>query len=127
MPFSVLRYPEGDLAAFNPVLKTGREVLADDNAELMAFQATSPPLTSDGWYGALPVLQVTNYQMRLALIELGAFAAVDGYLRGPGVPIEALQAWDYANIFYYADPLVDMVVAALSLNKRAVFALAATK
>lgn len=127
MTYSVLRYPEGDIAAVTQQFRPGRETLADSDPEIVAFLATNPPAIAEGWVGAFPVTAVTNLQMRRALRQSGAFSSVNSYLRGPSAPEDALDAWDYANVFYYTDPTLDLVVSALGLNKRALFALASTK
>lgn len=75
----------------------------------------------------VPQLCVTNYQMRQALRQMGIFEIVDGFLRGPSADPAALDAWDYANFFFINDPLLDPIVAALQLDKPALFALAKTK
>lgn len=127
MSYSVLRYPEGDLAAIRTPPMPGRETLDDNDAEIVAFLATNPPSTSDGYLGVIPSLQVTNFQMRQALREAGVYQTVDDHLRAPGGNPVALEGWDYANNFFYLDTLLNTVVSDLSLDKRALFALAATK
>lgn len=73
-----------------------------------------------------PVFAVTNRQIRTALRQSGLFAAVDGFIRSGAAGTLAIESWDYANFFEYGDPLLDQVVAALSLDKDELFALAAS-
>jgi hypothetical protein len=122
----VSRWPEGDISAASQTFRFEEEV-ADDDPELVAFFETAPPTNPAGFQGFWVATSVTNVQMRRALRAMGLFEMVDGYLRQPGADVEALESWEYANVFLYSDPLLDPIVSALSLDKRALFALALTK
>ena len=54
---------------------------------------------------------ITNAQARLWLKSKGLFDAVNAAVQSSADP--ALTKWEYANIFYRADPLIEAIGSAL--------------
>lgn len=58
--------------------------------------------------------QVTNYQLRKALLDAGLFAAVDAAIKALPVTSEAYQGWEYGNSFLRSSPSVEALVGQLA-------------
>lgn len=121
----VLRWPEGDLAAISETVQF-EEIVADNAQEIIDFLATDPPTNPMGFRGTWVISRCTNSQMRAALRQMNLIGQVNGYIHQQSNNPYMIDRWEYANEFYYDHELVDQVVTALQLNKRALFILAST-
>ena len=78
---------------------------ADHVVKRWTATATVRPMTTEELLVSDPVpYSPTNYQCRVALVQVGLFTKVDAAIKGADMTVqanqEALQAWEYANNFY---------------------------
>lgn len=95
----------------------------------LTFQMTSQGVQAFPIFEAIPVppvVEVTNRQFRLALIQLGAFNAVNAALLAADLVLKT--EWEYANTFVRNHPMIDALASQLGYTPEQIdglFALAA--
>lgn len=60
---------------------------------------------------------VSRFQARMALRQAGLFEAVESMMSAPGAPIEAVEAWDSAQVFMRTSPTIETMRQELNMTE----------
>jgi hypothetical protein len=113
-------YRDGVIVALNKVDQGEGQAhtpVSADHPDVAAYFATAEE-------NALNSMEVTPLQLRRALRKLGALNAVLAYVASQSAEVQ--EAWEYAVKMPASDPMIKAACAALGVERKALFDLAAT-